>query len=270
MTENSSSTEGTVIYIPHGGGPIPVLGGMGHERLTAFLQDLGRQLPLPEEILVISAHWEEPIPTVISSDSPGLLYDYYGFPQAAYEIDYPAPGNSHLADTIAAFLDEHGIDVRADAERGFDHGVFIPLKLIYPEANIPVTQLSLKAGLDPREHIHIGQALKGLMNRNILILGSGFSFHNMQAFSLEESELVDQANEAFQDWLIETCCELEDEELRERRLAEWTAAPNARYCHPREEHLLPLHVCQGIAGRGGKVIFNDYIVGKRGIAIEWP
>lgn len=258
-----------MIYLPHGGGPMPVLGGTGHEKMIAFLRDLSGRIPMPDEILVISAHWEEEVPTVISSENPGLLYDYYGFPEEAYRIKYPVPGNPGLANEITDLLENNGIESKRDSERGFDHGVFIPLMLIYPEASVPVTQLSLKRGLDAAEHIRIGRALRGLLDRDILIIGSGFSFHNMQAFSFKGNESPDKDNEAFQDWLIETCCEIGNDEDREKRLVNWTSAPGARYCHPREEHLLPLHVCQAMAGTEGQVVFDDYVVGKRALAILW-
>ncbi|MDC7228512.1 MAG: class III extradiol ring-cleavage dioxygenase [Spirochaetales bacterium] len=269
MKDENKLSKGTIVYLPHGGGPFPVLGGMGHDRLISFLKGLSSILPVHDEILVISAHWEERIPTIITSGEPKLLYDYYGFQQAAYEIEYPAPGAPELAAKVIELLNKNGIKARGDSNRGLDHGVFIPLKVIYPKADIPVTQLSLKKKLNAAEHVRIGEALQELMSRNILIIGSGFSFHNMRAFSLDENAPADPDNDAFQDWLIETCCETEEQEVRAHRLANWTEAPFARYCNPREEHLLPLHVCQGIAGRNGKVIFDDYIVGKRGIALKW-
>lgn len=262
-------SKGTVIYLPHGGGPFPVLGGMDHEKLISFLKSLGNIIPRPEEILVISAHWEEAVPTVINHPSPTLLYDYYGFPEQAYNIEYPAPGHPELAETIVSLLSSRNIQSGTEKNRGMDHGVFIPLKLIYPEADIPVTQLSLKSGLDAGEHLRIGKALKDLMERNILIIGSGFSFHNMQRFSVNGDESSDPANEDFQNWLIDTCCNEDSAAVREARLIQWASAPHGRYCHPREEHLLPLHLCQGITGTKGEVLFDDYVIGKRAIAIKW-
>ena len=162
-----------------------------------------------------------------------------------------------------------GIPARLDAQRGYDHGLFIPLKLMYPQADIPSLQLSLLRGLDPRAHIALGQALRALLDENILVIGSGFSFHNLGAFSWQGSSAPDPANEAFQDWLIETCTASMSESEREERLVEWERGPSARYCHPREEHLLPLHVCAGMAGKAGQVIFDDQILGKRGVAFLW-
>jgi aromatic ring-opening dioxygenase catalytic subunit (LigB family) len=131
-------------------------------------------------------------------------------------------------------------------------------------------QLSLLRGLDPAAHIALGKALQPLMAENILVIGSGFSFHNMGAFSWQGENVPDPANDAFQDWLIEVVCTGSLSQVeREQRLIEWQKAPSARYCHPREEHLLPLHVCQGMADKPGLVIFNDYILGKRGVAFRW-
>jgi aromatic ring-opening dioxygenase catalytic subunit (LigB family) len=159
--------------------------------------------------------------------------------------------------------------VQIDSRRGFDHGLFIPLKLMYPRADIPCLQLSLLRGLNPGAHIALGKALRALKNENILVIGSGFSFHNMQAFSWEGVGASDPANDAFQEWLIEVCTGAMPQAEREGRLVEWEQAPSARYCHPREEHLLPLHVCLGIADKQAKLIFDDQILGKRSVAFLW-
>jgi aromatic ring-opening dioxygenase catalytic subunit (LigB family) len=205
-----------------------------------------------------------------------MFYDYYGFPQQAYDITYPAPGHPVLAERIAALLEKSGIPARLDTQRGFDHGLFIPLKLMYGRADIPSIQLSLLRGLDPVAHIALGKALRPLLKENVLLIGSGFSFHNLNAFFGRnwaapgvESGAPDPANDAFQNWLIETCAGPLPQSEREQRLIEWEQAPSARYCHPREEHLLPLHVCLGMAGRGAAVAFDDQILGKRGVAFLW-
>lgn len=262
---------GNIVFLSHGGGPFPVLGGMGHEKMIAFTRQLGSEIPKPDEILVISAHWEETIPTVINAESPGLYYDYYGFPDEAYTLKYPAPGHPELAEEIVNLLGENNINARTESRRGLDHGVFIPLLLMYPQADIPVTQLSLIKGLNSQAHIALGKALRPLMKRNILVIGSGFSFHNMSpaTYPFGSHDKEDPANNAFQDWLIDTCCGSHNESVRDERLVGWTSAPHARYCHPREEHLLPLHVCQGIAENAGEVIFDDYIAWKRCIALRW-
>jgi aromatic ring-opening dioxygenase catalytic subunit (LigB family) len=161
------------------------------------------------------------------------------------------------------------VPAQIDPVRGFDHGLFIPLKLMYPQADIPCLQLSLVKGLNSEAHINLGKALRGLLNENILVIGSGFSFHNLRAFFGNQPGTPDPANDAFQDWLIETCTATPSQPEREKRMIEWEKAPSARYCHPREEHLLPLHVCIGMAGMPAKLIFDDDIFGKRNVAFQW-
>jgi aromatic ring-opening dioxygenase catalytic subunit (LigB family) len=261
-TENKAQ----IIYFSHGGGPLPILGDPSHKAMVDFMKKLPSQITKPDAILVISAHWEESAATLLGANNPPMFYDYYGFPEQAYKITYPAPGNPELADRIARLLKKNNIPARIDPKRGFDHGLFIPLKLMYPEADIPSLQLSLLRGLNPAVHIALGKALHELMNANILVIGSGFSFHNQNAFFGQAFGAPDNANEAFQNWLIETCAGKISQKEREQRLIEWEKAPSARYCHPREEHLLPLHVCFGLANSSAKVIFDDQILGKRGVA----
>ena len=258
-----------IVYLSHGGGPLPILGDPAHQALVDFLRRLPARLARPEAILLISAHWEEEFATLTGAARPPLIYDYYGFPRESYEIDYPASGNNELASKIASLLRERNIEARLDGERGFDHGMFIPLKLMYPQADIPTVQLSLLRGLDTGRHLDLGKALESLRSDNILVVGSGFSFHNMRAFSWGGANAPDPGNDAFQDWLITTCTHEMTPTDRERLLVNWAAAPSARYCHPREEHLLPLHVCAGLAQGPGKLVFDDYILGKRAIGVFW-
>jgi len=200
-TENKAQ----IIYFSHGGGPLPILGDPSHKAMVDFMKKLPSQITKPDAILVISAHWEESAATLLGANNPPMFYDYYGFPEQAYKITYPAPGNPELADRIARLLKKNNIPARIDPKRGFDHGLFIPLKLMYPEADIPSLQLSLLRGLNPAVHIALGKALHELMNANILVIGSGFSFHNQNAFFGQAFGAPDNANEAFQNWLIETC-----------------------------------------------------------------
>lgn len=264
-----SANTAQIVYLSHGGGPLPILGDPGHKTMVDFMRALPSQLRPPEAILVISAHWEQPAATLSGASRPALFYDYYGFPDQAYEITYPAPGSPDLAHRLAKLLDKNNIAVHIDPQRGFDHGLFIPLKLMYPQADIPALQLSLLRGLDPDAHIALGKALRELNHDNILVLGSGFSFHNMGAFSRQGADAPDRANDAFQDWLIEVCTGLRPQSEREQRLIDWEKAPSARYCHPREEHLLPLHVCVGMADKPAELVFDDYILGKRAVAFLW-
>ena len=177
-------------------------------------------------------------------------------------------GSPELADHISGLLQQNNIPARIDPQRGFDHGLFIPLKMMYPLADIPCLQLSLLRGLDPAAHIALGKALREMSHENILVIGSGFSFHNMRAF-WEGGGMPDPANDAFQDWLIETCTGPLPQSEREQCLVDWEKAPSARYCHPREEHLLPVHVCLGMAGRSAELVFDDMILNKRSVAFLW-
>ncbi len=269
LEQSSLENQSQIVYFSHGGGPLPILGDPGHKAMVDFMTRLPSQLKRPDFILVISAHWEESAATLLGSQNPPMFYDYYGFPREAYDITYPAPGSPEYAQKIAGLLEKHKIPARIDPQRGFDHGLFIPLKLMYPQADIPCLQLSLIRGLNPITHIALGNALRGLKNENILVIGSGFSFHNMRAFSWQGIGAPDPANEAFQDWLIEVCTAPASQPDREQRLIEWEQAPSARYCHPREEHLLPLHVCLGMADKPARLVFNDQILGKRSVAFLW-
>ena len=269
MDQNSSENRAQIVYFSHGGGPLPILGDASHQAMLDFMKRLPGQLKKPDAILVVSAHWEENAATLLGAQTPAMFYDYYGFPLEAYAIKYPAPGSPELANRISGILNKNNIPARIDAQRGFDHGLFIPLKMMYPQADIPSLQLSLLRGLNPMAHIGLGKALRELMEENILVIGSGFSFHNMRAFAWEGAGRPDPANDAFQNWLIEACTAPMSQSEREQRLIEWEKAPSARYCHPREEHLLPLHVCLGMADKPAKLVFDDQILGKRSVAFLW-
>ncbi|MBT3388777.1 MAG: dioxygenase [Chloroflexi bacterium] len=258
-----------IIYISHGGGPLPLLNDPGHQAMVDFMTALPTKLTRPDAILVISAHWEESTAALLGASMPPMLYDYFGFPEKAYQVTYPAPGSPELAHQVANLLEENGIAAYVDLQRGFDHGAFIPLKLIYPNADIPSIQLSLLRGLEPAAHIALGNALRELNSRNILVIGSGFSFHNLNAFFNQEPDKPNPSNDAFQDWLIETCTTPLSQFEREQRLITWEQAPFARYCHPREEHLLPLHVCLGMANSPASLLFDDHIMNTRCVAFLW-
>jgi len=253
-----------VVFIPHGGGPWPFV-EMGLptgdvDRLAGYLRSV-RWLPpsRPEALLVISAHWEEPVPTIMTSERPPLLYDYYGFPPESYTVAWPAPGAPSLALRVQALLDGAGIRNATDDVRGFDHGTFVPLKLAYPDADVPATQLSLEQGLDPTAHLAIGAALAPLRDEGVFIIGSGMTFHDLRGFRNPRAAPL---AEAFDGWLRETMTL--PPEARNRRLKEWAAAPAARSAHPREEHLLPLMVAAGAAGPDRAVVaFNATYTGVR-------
>ncbi|KAL9184773.1 hypothetical protein ACHAXT_012743 [Thalassiosira profunda] len=262
----------SVLFLSHGGGPLPLLDDPGHEEMCATLADIASHLPKPDAILLISAHWEEALPALTSSPHPPLIYDYYGFPEESYAIEYPAEGCPKLARQLQAHLTEAGVEARCDEKRGFDHGLFVPLKIMFPEADVPCVQLSLATSLDPKVHLEMGRALRSFLYEgdNLLIVGSGFSFHNMKAFFDKSDGSTMQRNVEFDDWLQTTMASGDvSEESRERALLEWERAPQARFCHPREEHLLPLHVCYGAAGRAVDEAFSLTILEKKASMFLW-
>ena len=269
-TNTEKAYPASILFIPHGGGPLPLLGDPGHTELIDFLSGIGNELTRPEAIVVVSAHWEAARPSLTSAGRPELIYDYYGFPAESYQLSYPAVGKPDLAHALARQLEHEGFEVDLAPARGFDHGLFVPLKLIYPEADIPCIQLSLVNSLDPLTHVRIGEALQPLRDENILVLGSGFSFHNLRALVSDDPGRPDPRNEAFEHWLIDTCTRQDlPEQERRQRLVDWSAAPHADYCHPRSEHLLPLHLCYGLAAGPARLVFEGRVLGKRASAFLW-
>jgi aromatic ring-opening dioxygenase catalytic subunit (LigB family) len=262
--EGGAASRLPVVFLPHGGGPWPFVDlGIGTKaeqaELATYLRSVAA-LPKtpPKAVLVISAHWEEPVPTVMSGPNPPLLYDYYGFPPESYEITWPAPGQPARAARVRELLTAAGIQNAENTERGYDHGTFVPLKLAYPKADVPTVQLSLKRGLDPAEHLALGRALAPLRDEGVFIVGSGMTFHNLRAFGPQSSVVAEQ----FDGWLRDTAG-LEANE-RDRRLIDWASAPSARRAHPREEHLLPLMVIAGAAGADrGQLAYNGEILDLR-------
>jgi len=270
MNNEANNRRSSVVYLSHGGGPLPLLGDTSHQNMIDVIRKLTPTLIKPSAILVISAHWEETKPTITSAALPSLIYDYYGFAKEAYEIKYPALGAPELAKKIFNLLGNAGISAELDELRGFDHGLFVPLKLMYPKANIPCVQLSLISSLQPEAHIQMGKALAALRTENVLIIGSGFSFHNINAFFAASTQQSQAMNQSFEQWLIETCSNGQfTEQERERRLIDWQSAPAASYCHPRAEHLLPLHVCYGVAGTAAETVFEFEVMGKMVSAYVW-
>lgn len=232
-------------FISHGGGPWPWLDGAFRRQfdrleasLAAISREVGRRL---RAVLVISGHWEEPVPTVQSAERPGMVYDYSGFPPHTYSIRYGAPGSPEVARRARELLEAAGIPAEQDPARGFDHGTFAPLQAMCPQADVPVVQLSLKRGYDPAEHLAMGRALEPLRDEGVLILGSGLSFHNLRLWGAAAKA----PSAAFDAWLDETLRAAPAQ--RTRRLEQWERAPAARIAHPQEDHLVPLMVAVGAA-----------------------
>ena len=211
----------------------------------------------PVGLVVISGHWEEAVPTVTVSPAQPLLFDYQGFPDYTYRLTWPAPGAPDIASHVRALLTGAGFSNAADDRRGFDHGVFIPLKVAFPDADIPVVQLSLQRGLDPATHLAMGRALKPLRERGVLIMGSGQTYHNMSGFGRASPDLN---AEAFDGWLRQA---ITATATRDQSLIDWENAPGARDAQPREDHFLPLMVAAGAAsGETAIVDFHGYALGK--------
>jgi len=244
------SNKTSILFLSHGGGPRPILDTPDHRELVEYWQNAVEKLPKPDAILVISAHWEEDQVRVTAGSRTKLYYDYYGFPEETYHLDYPCPGEPHLAQQIVGALNSKQIEAKLNFDRGLDHGVFVPLLKMYPKADIPVVEMSLLNSLDAKSHIDIGEALKELNYDNLLVIGSGFSFHNLPFLRAPDKTQVEEKNKIFQNWLIKTCSDRDIQQSeRYNKLINWEAAPHARFCAPREEHLLPLHVCAAMANQ---------------------
>lgn len=225
-----------------------------------YLQKLPATLPSqPVAIVSVSGHWEEPEFTVATSEHPPMVYDYYGFPEHTYRIKYSAPGSRAVAARVSQLLRDAGITVNEDPERGFDHGTFVPLAVMYPQARIPVVSLSLRANLSAIEHLRMGAALAPLREEGVLVMGSGLSYHNLRA--LRMASTAGPVSDQFEAWLTQAVTD-PDPASRAQHLARWDSAPAARLAHPREEHLIPLMVAAGAAGDSpGALDFRERVWG---------
>jgi aromatic ring-opening dioxygenase catalytic subunit (LigB family) len=249
-------------FIPHGGGPCFFMDWDPPDawnKTASFLKGMAATLPQrPRAIVLVSAHWLESSFSVTSGTQPELIYDYYGFPPHTYELQYPAPGEPQLAARITELLGRQQLPSQANPGRGFDHGMFIPLMLMFPNADIPVVQLSLRNDLDPSVHLEAGKALQSLRDEGVLIIGSGMSFHNMRAYG---DPRFGPVSDEFDRWLG-GAVEAEPHQ-RHQALVDWAQAPSARLSHPprAEEHLLPLMVAAGAAGEDkGQRVFSDRVM----------
>jgi aromatic ring-opening dioxygenase catalytic subunit (LigB family) len=256
------------LYIPHGGGPCffmdaaPGLPRDLWDRMATYLRGIAASLDTrPSQVLVISGHWETERPTVNTATQPPLLFDYYGFPEHTYRLTYPVAGSPPLARRVREVLAAAEIPSDEEPERGLDHGVFIPFKLIYPDADIPLVQLSLNRNLDAATHLSLGRALAPLRDEGVLIVGSGMSYHNLRDLYSNDPRVMRAAVE-FDDWLNDAVTE-SDPAARERKLGGWHQAPGARAAHPRPEHLIPLMVAAGAAGQDpGQRTYSEPLLGK--------
>ena len=231
------------LFVSHGPPTLAVEPGAAHD----FLSRLGAELGSPEAVLCISAHWQTPRPRVGAAEKPETIHDFHGFPEALYRLRYRAPGAPDLARRVAALLADAGLDCDLDDERGLDHGAWVPLTLMYPEARVPVAQLSIQQRGDGAHHLALGRALAPLRAGRVLVMGSGNATHNLRQRGNRDDPPVAWA-QAFDDWL-----EAAAEEGREDDLAGYLeTAPEASRNHPSPDHYLPLLVAFGAAGPGAR------------------
>lgn len=252
-----SNTRMPTYFISHGGGPWPWMDeqmGDRYDVLRRFLGELPENLPAPPKaILVITGHWETDSLKVSAGKQPGMIYDYYNFPPHTYEITYPAPGAPEVAARISAVLEQAGFNAELDPERGFDHGTFVPLSVMYPKADVPVVMLSMLSHRDPTNHLAMGQSLAKLRDEGVLIIGSGLSYHNLRVMNAAGAEPSQQ----FDAWLQDTLTAQPHSE-RTERLRHWAKAPGARIAHAEEDHLVPLFVAVGAAdGDSGECVHHE-------------
>lgn len=251
-------TRQPTFFIPHGGGPCffmddprGVWTGMG-----AFLRTLPTRLPeTPTAILIVSGHWETEGFALTGAEKPGLIYDYYGFPPHTYQLRFDAPGAPWLAQEAATLLENAGLSARVDTERGLDHGVFVPLKVAFPDADVPVVEMSVERNLDPALHLAAGRALAPLRDKGVLILASGMSFHNMRAYG---DPRFTKPSIEFDQWL--TAAVQSPTTARAAALERWAEAPSGRLSHPQEEHLLPLMVAAGAGEGPGEHVYSEQVM----------
>ena len=235
--------------------------------MESYLRGIAATLPArPRAILIISGHWETRGGFAFTgAEKPGLIFDYYGFPPNTYELTYVVAGAPSFARRGVELLQSAGLTADIDPARGLDHGVFIPMKVAFPEADIPIVQMSLESTLDPALHVRAGQALSPLREEGVLIIGSGMSFHNLRAYG---DPRVAEPSSVFDHWLAESASA--PGPARAERLKQWAQAPYARFCHPREEHLLPLMVAAGASGSPGVRDYGELVLGGAVSAYRFP
>ncbi len=225
------------------------------EPLAASLSAIPSQLPeTPKAVLMVTAHWEKRMFTVQHAQQPPMIYDYGGFPPETYEVQYSAPGQVEVANEVLKLLAEAGIESQGDPERGFDHGTFVPAAVMYPDADMPIVQLSILRTFDPEAHIAAGRALAPLRDQGVLIVGSGLpSFHDLSNLGPGSAE----PSRAFDAWLTEVMT-TEVGERRSDLLKNWDKAPLGRQAHPREDHFMPLLVAVGAAeGEAASIHYHE-------------
>lgn len=253
------------LFVPHGAGPMPLMGDRNHKALIEFLTTKGRQILLQREtplkaILLVTAHWEQPNPTISSGKKHNLLFDYYGFSEEAYHYTYPAPGEPIVAQRAYNLLKNAGFSPKLDDKRGWDHGVFVPLKLLVPDADIPIVQMSVLSSQNAEEHLRMGKALEPLRDEGVAIVGSGLTFHNLAAFHSvrKGGDSTNSGSANSFEAALEDACTINEEE-RTKKLIKWEDMPGSRESQPKgySEHFMPLLVNAGAGGsdKGKRVLY---------------
>jgi 4,5-DOPA dioxygenase extradiol len=249
-----------VLFVSHGAPTLPLESGAAHD----FLAGVGAALDRPRAILAVSAHWESGQPAVSTAVQPETIYDFHGFPEALYRLRYPAPGAPQLAARVAGLLAAGGMPARPDPQRGLDHGAWTPLILMYPQADIPVTQLSVQPQAGAEYHLRLGEALRPLRDEGVLILASGSVTHNLREFRAHHRDAQPPAwVTEFNEWLAAALLEGRHADLAAYR----SSAPHAVRNHPTEEHLLPLFVAAGAGGTesNARRLHSSYAYGVIGM-----
>ncbi|EOD45480.1 Extradiol ring-cleavage dioxygenase class III enzyme subunit B [Neofusicoccum parvum] len=276
---SASMSRAPVVCISHGGGPMPILGDPEHDKIVKSLRERVPdilKLGTPEQpraIVLVTAHWSERNPTISNAQKHSLLYDYYGFPPESYKLKYDAPGAPDVANEVAEALKAEGLKPEFDEDRGWDHGVFVPMLLINPKADVPIVQMSVLRSENPADHYRMGRALSKLRDSNVAILGSGFpSIHNLRAMfsGMTHDPSFKSRNSAWSRAVNEAVKEEKVEE-RQKKLEEWRKFPGAYDMHPRggAEHFLPLIVCAGAAGEGQGKTYSDKFMGLDMYSYYW-
>ena len=231
------------VFISHGSPMHALQPGPAGEAWKA----LGRRLPRPRAILIASAHWETQLPMLTGSDKPETIHDFYNFPEPLYRLRYPAPGAPEVAKRAQGLLKDAGFTAAIDGCRGLDHGAWSPLLYMYPEADIPVVQISVQPELGPRHHVAVGNAVRDLAKDGVLIIGSGHMTHNLRDWSRGQGAPAPYARE-FQAWVFEKLKERDVECLVEYR----SRSQLGVRAHPTDEHFLPLFFALGAAAEKAK------------------
>lgn len=246
LSLNASSGRLPALFISHGS---PML-ALVDSPARRFLQELGKTLPCPAAIVVVSAHWESVGGAAVSlAQQPATIHDFGGFPRALFEIQYPAPGSPQVGEQAASLLENAGFAVSRSTTRGLDHGAWVPLYLMYPQADIPVLQVSVLRGAGPAEHERLGQALSSLREQGVLVIGSGSLTHNLYEFRGQDiDEPARDWVTQFSDWMADRLQQGDRNALLNYR----ELAPHAARNHPTDEHLMPLYAAMGAGGAGAR------------------